>query len=559
MPAERTRFALVAACAALSVGFTALTATPALADGSPVGIGPVMTYQGERGDFSVPVWTDASGAALSSVTATLRSGDTVVADGIALADEGSGRWSVPDNALLKLTEDGGPIPQLGDYAIDITATDDQSNTATRTDAGTLDFNLVPAIRTADDGSYGFTVSRIPTRDDKNIVASGRLVGIQPGSGDLVPLAGRTVRLTRAYDYDSPSVDTAFPVTADADGRFTSGDIDIAEQGSLSADFSEHTADVDGSTDAVEAVYPKATPVTVTATANRVRVLPGQTVTITGDVRTNTDSTGVGGALVKVGFSGTGIKPVIATADAAGHFTATLTVVEGAYISSWSAYEDDPYLYGTTSAGGSLVVPDSSEFRKVKSAISADVKVTFSGSLVRTYDHDEGMYGQTVRLEYSKNGVDGWDKLATTTTSDDGSFKVSAWGALDGHYRVRHATTDNLAGSESAPVRLTRTNTRVFSISATPAKVAKGGTVTVKGTLKEYRSGSWKAYAGQKVYLYFQKKGSTSWTYITSGKTGSTGVAKLKGKATKDGYWLIQYFGDAKHFDSDGVKDYVDVR
>jgi hypothetical protein len=131
--------------------------------------------------------------------------------------------------------------------------------------------------------------------------------------------------------------------------------------------------------------------------------------------------------------------------------------------------------------------------------------------------------------------------------------------VDGYYRVHHFISDELAASYSTPVRLNRTNTNVYSISATPAKVSKGATVTVKGTLKEYKNGSWKAYAGQKVYLYFQKKGSTSWTYITSGKTGSNGAAKLKGKATKDGYWLIQYFGDSKHFDSDGVKDYVDVR
>jgi hypothetical protein len=84
-------------------------------------------------------------------------------------------------------------------------------------------------------------------------------------------------------------------------------------------------------------------------------------------------------------------------------------------------------------------------------------------------------------------------------------------------------------------------------------------VTVTGVLKEHRTSAWTVYKSQHVELFFEKKGTTKWTYITSGKTDSHSKATLKGKATADGVWLIQYFGDSKHFNSDGTADFVNVR
>jgi hypothetical protein len=109
------------------------------------------------------------------------------------------------------------------------------------------------------------------------------------------------------------------------------------------------------------------------------------------------------------------------------------------------------------------------------------------------------------------------------------------------------------------VKATGKLTRMYSIKASATKVNKGATVTFTGTLKEYVSGTWRPYKSKHVELFFQKKGSTKWTYTASGTTSSTGKATLKGKPTSDGKWLIQYFGDAKHYNSDGTAVYVDVR
>lgn len=571
-PAKRTAFALVAASAALSV---ALTATPALADpASPLGIGVARTVDSQRGTFTVPVWTDASGAAVTSVQAVIRDTDgSAVGDPLTLQQSGD-VWAVASDAPLKLTEDGGSVPHLGRYAIDVTATDDQGDTVTRSGAGTLDFTLRPDFTGAGEGTGPWgqnTLVLSPSTLDKDHRATGaddHLVGIQPGSGDLVPIAGRTVAVTRSSQSDVNSYllgPDAASATTGADGRFTTGPLQADGSVALTAEFSENSDEVHGS--ATLTGYPTYSQTTgyLTAGANLKRAAPGQKVTISGYVRSGTSATSPGIAGAHVTVSPNGYAPsgqpgeVTVTTDAAGHFSGAVTAAPDA-MSGWSAALADRFVTGDK-ANGSVVVPEYSSFVNLKSTLAATGKVTVKGRIVATYARNSAIYhGQVVHLEYSKDGSTGWKDLGTTTQgADSSSFSITKWGYVDGYYRVHHFISDELAASYSTPVRLNRTNTNVYSISATPAKVSKGATVTVKGTLKEYKNGSWKAYAGQKVYLYFQKKGSTSWTYITSGKTGSNGAAKLKGKATKDGYWLIQYFGDAKHFDSDGVKDYVDVR
>jgi hypothetical protein len=90
-------------------------------------------------------------------------------------------------------------------------------------------------------------------------------------------------------------------------------------------------------------------------------------------------------------------------------------------------------------------------------------------------------------------------------------------------------------------------------------VKAGRTVTVTGTLQEYRSGAWRAFTRRHVELWFLAKGAKTWSRVTSGSTDTHGRATLHGKAAKDGRWLLQYWGDATHFDSGGTSDYVDVR
>ncbi|MFD9003058.1 hypothetical protein ACFV0T_19100 [Streptomyces sp. NPDC059582] len=556
MPAERSSLTLAAAIAVVA---SLLTAAPALADDAgPVGIGAARTAW-NRGIFTVTAWTDAPGAAVTSVSARVRAGDTVVAEVPALTRTGS-TWEVPADAALKLVEDGGTMPHLGAYAIDVSATDDQGHTTTRSEAGTLDFTLTPALIDAD-GAERLEFTRLPTYDRRSLGATDRLVGIEPGTGDRVPIEGRTVEVTRAYDGGRPRPDDTFTAVTDAEGRFTTEDLDLANWANFTARFTEDSGQVHGKATAFGRPSISPTKVSVTATADLTRVLPGQKVTVTGTVSTGggPDTAGLAGIPVRVNlrYFGRDSQALTATTDATGHFSAVLNPPAGLGVDGWSVGPADMYL-SATPATGSLVVPEESLLRKVKSSIAASGLVKVTGQLQRAYS-DDSTDAESVRLEYSADGRTGWKSLTTAKSGYYGDFTLSAWGYVDGYYRVHHLTSDRLAESTTAPVRLTRVNTRMYSLKASSTKVKKGTGVTFTGALKEYVSGTWRPYKGRHVELFFQKKGSTKWTYVASGTTSSTGTATLKGKPTADGKWLIQYFGDATHFDSDGTAVYVDVR
>ncbi|MEV3854059.1 hypothetical protein AB0J38_06995 [Streptomyces sp. NPDC050095] len=127
-------------------------------------------------------------------------------------------------------------------------------------------------------------------------------------------------------------------------------------------------------------------------------------------------------------------------------------------------------------------------------------------------------------------------------------------------RVHYVLTNRFTESTGPVAHLTRRATRIASLNAGPEPVTKGKSVRVTGFLQEANSG-WKPMKYTRVSLYFQAKGSTAWTYVTAGKTDSTGWVALNGKATKDGTWVIRYYasGDSTHFYSTSYADYVDVR
>ncbi|GAA1359061.1 hypothetical protein [Streptomyces beijiangensis] len=558
MRSKRT-LALVTAVAAVSA---VLTAAPAFADdAATVGIGVARTVDDQRGTFRVTAWTDATGAALSKVTATLRDGDQTVAT-TPLVGAGDGVYT--PEAVLKLTEDGGPLPHLGRYAIDVTAEDDQGHTVTRDNAGTLDFTLRPAFQnTGDQGRLGIT--RTADWDNRGQAVTDKLIGIEPGSGDTVPIEGRTVTVTRTYDSSMPDrkADATLSAATDAQGAFTTPDFALDWYGSYRAGFSADDSQVHGTADGYTYTELQRTTVYVTATADRTRAEPGQKVTVSGTVRTGTGTTGapVAGAQVvlsggSIGY-GDRIGDVTVTTDATGHFTGAFTATPGSYNSAWYATLGGTFLSGEP-VSGTLVVPQDSVYLAPRISLASDGRVTATARLVRTYDRVGAIYqDQTTHLEYSKDGKTGWKSIGSAKTTYE-TAKPSGWGYTTGYYRLHHPTSDELAQSYSSVVHLSRVSTRVEGNNAAPEPVKKGAKVTVTGTLKEYKSG-WKALGGRSVRLYFQAKGSKTWTYITAGKTDSKGRAKLTGKAAKDGVWLLQYFGDSVHFDSYATADYVDVR
>ncbi|MEV8589650.1 hypothetical protein AB0424_22225 [Streptomyces sp. NPDC051180] len=521
---------------------------------SPVSIGPAVTDDQQRGIFHVAAWTDVPGVTVTKVAVTIRKGDTVVAEIPSLPEYSwvKGRFGLTSADPLKLTEDGGTLPALGRYSLDVTATDSQGNTGTRTDAGTLDFTLKPQLE------FGLST---PGWDDRTTVPSGTLTGVQPGSGDLVPITGRSVDIRRITPEAGP-VQSA--VTTET-GAFTGQAYTVARPGDdFRVAFAEESEEVHGSVAYTHTLYSvRPHTVSVQATADRVRVLPGQQAVVTGRMTDpQNGGTPLAGQQVQVGPSWystlmSGFAKTVTT-DADGRFTATIPALPGLRVDSWAAVPVDPYQSFGTAVGGRLVMPQEARIILGSRVLTNEGKVTATGTLRATYDA-EAYFDEPLYLEVSPDGRTGWRRIALSTASNYYATTMTA-ASRGGYYRFRHPETDVFAGTTSAVFRLARTEARVIGLNAGPEPVAKGGTLTTTATLQHYTGGAWRAYGNGAVALQFLAKGSTTWRNVATGRSASTGKVTLKAKATVDGSWRIRYWGDATHFHAPvAAPDYVDVR
>ncbi|MER8041928.1 hypothetical protein [Streptomyces sp. NPDC094032] len=552
------RLSAVALVTALTLG---AAATPALAEEpaptpTPVGIGRAVTQDNQRGNFRVTAWTDAPQATVSKVSAKVRQGDTVLADIPELLQSTPGTFTLPADATLKLTEDQGTIPALGTYAIDVTATDSLGNTVTRADAGTLDFTLRPLLT--------FAVGK-PGWNDRFIRPQGKLTGIQPGSGDEVPLTGRSVSYQRATPEEGPA-DSA--VTTDT-GEFAGAPIPATRAyESYKATFTENSSEVHGSASDWRYFSEwQARKMTVTATADKTRAVTGEVVTITGKV---TDPDNGGAPLadqpVKVTLGAPHDYyheatpfPQIVRTDADGNYTAKLVAAAGPNASGWTVESADLFQ-AFSSIQGTLVMPLDTRTTTVGYSLGPDARLKVYGQLRSPYERWSGSSSyETVLLEQSPDGRTGWKKIGSTGfySSTRASFGMAVWNK-GGYFRLRHLTSDYYAESVSSPFRVVRAETRILNVNAAPEPVRKGSTVTVTGTLQHNVAG-WKPLAYKQLQLQFRAKGSSKWITVAKGNTAPNGNIALKHKATVDGVYNLVYVADSAHFQASGVADYVDVR
>ncbi|MFJ4908867.1 hypothetical protein ACIQCR_27840 [Streptomyces sp. NPDC093249] len=558
MRADRRRaFAPLAATltTTLAAGLLLGAAAPvtAAAAPSPIGIGPAVTEDDQRGSFRVNAWTDTPGTTVTGLSATLRRGDTVVE--VPVVPEFSwdkGRFGL-SYAPLKLTEDGGTLPSLGRYAIDVTAVDSRGNRHTRTDAGVLDFTLRPQL--------GFSLSP-PGWDDRSTVPSGTLTGVQPGSGDSVPLTGRAVDIRRTTPVETPAQS---PVTSET-GAFTGeAYADVRPGDTFRVSFSENSDEVHGKLSFDRGAHTwRSRSVDVTARVDRTRVLPGQEAVVTGRM-TDPQNEGapLAGQQVRVGpnwgSSATTAFSKVVTTDADGRFTGRIPALPGQRAVGWSVEPVDPYQRFTTTVAGPLAHPQEAKILVGSRVLTNEGRVTATGTLRAVYDPQAFFDTQAVYLEVSPDGRTGWRKVATAWADNHNATTVKAT-SRSGYYRLRHPQSDVFAEAVSGVFRLARTEARIIGADAGPEPVRKGALVTATGTLQHHVSGAWRAYGNGTAVLQFQAKGSTAWRQVATGRSAANGRISLRAKATVDGSWRLRYYGDATHFHAPVPwADYVDVR
>ncbi|MFE3073480.1 hypothetical protein [Streptomyces sp. NPDC059247] len=537
--------------AGLLLGATA--PVTAAASPSPIGIGPAVTEAAQRGSFRVSAWTDAPGTTVTQVSATLRRGDTVIeVPAVPEYTWDKGRFGL-SYTPLKLTEDGGTLPSLGRYAIDVTAVDSRGNRHTRADAGVLDFTLRPEL--------AFSLSQ-PGWDDRTTVPTGTLTGVQPGSGDLVPLPGRTVDIRRTAPVETPAQS---PVTSET-GEFTGEAYTDVRPGEVfRVSYAENSEEVRGNLSFDRNLYTwRSHAVAVTARADRARVVPGQEAVVTGRM-TDPQNNGapLAGQQVRVGPDWTHVATTafskIVTTDADGRFTGKIPALPGQRAGGWSVTPVDPYQRFTTNVVGPLAHPQEAKFLLGSRVLTNEGKVTATGTLRAVYDSQAYFDTQAVYLEVSPDGRTGWRKIATGWASNYYSTTVTAT-SRGGYYRLRHPQSDFFDGAVSGVFRLARSEARIINADTGPEPVRKGALVTTTGTLQHHVGGAWRTYGNGTVVLQFQAKGSTAWRQVASGRSAANGRISLRAKATVDGSWRLRYYGDATHFHGQTPwADYIDVR
>ncbi|WP_328498050.1 hypothetical protein OHS59_39095 [Streptomyces sp. NBC_00414] len=112
---------------------------------------------------------------------------------------------------------------------------------------------------------------------------------------------------------------------------------------------------------------------------------------------------------------------------------------------------------------------------------------------------------------------------------------------------------------SATVRLQRAS-RIQSANATPEPVAKGGTITVTGTVQRanWSKHRYDNYGGRSVKLQFKPTGSSTYTTVKSVTASGTGHLKTTVTASQDGTWRWRYSGNTTTGAANSSGDHVDV-
>ncbi|MFI1015910.1 HtaA domain-containing protein [Streptomyces sp. NPDC020965] len=196
--------------------------------------------------------------------------------------------------------------------------------------------------------------------------------------------------------------------------------------------------------------------------------------------------------------------------------------------------------------GSAAVTTAPKSRTVRSGASTTFTAAAKGA-------------DAVQWERSTDRGTTWTPVAGATS---GSLSVKATAAVhNSRYRAVFTNAAGSVASSSATLTVTAVPSRITGFNAAPEPVAKGGKLTLTGTLQTAGAtdDTWRPLAKGAVVIEFRTKGGTTWTKATSATTGSQGTFSVTATATKDGDWRARYAGTPDRAASVGSGDTVDVK
>ncbi|WP_243769222.1 carboxypeptidase-like regulatory domain-containing protein [Streptomyces cyanogenus] len=441
------------------------------------------------------------------------------------------------------------LDALGDYTVDVEATDGSGETTVEPNAGTLHYQKQPVF-----SSFAVTPSE-PDIEHQTVTAAGDMAVRDPSTRETEPLPGATVNLS----FDGGGYETT--AVTDEAGHFAVPH-QLRQAGWVSADYNGGLGFAAAT--AIQ-VWPKAAPTRMVLDQSSFHVTAGQKITVTGTLQyqSGADWKPLSGIPLEMDYKECSTcSPVGATTDANGRFSFARTPygAKSVYEIAFTSYT--PFAQHST-ADVTAAVTATTKFTGFTASLDkyAQLKVTGTLDLIGRDVNDQA----SVDIQYSPDGRTGWSTKRTVKTTFGSQFVADKVpGYTDGYWRLRYAgsTTKDIKGSTSNSLRRNRALTRIKDANASPEPVTKGRTITVKGVLQErpVGSGTWRAYGYKKVQILFRPKGATSWYLMATVTTKSTGSFSKGFTARQDGTWVpVFLYPDSRHFVGDGAEDYVDVR
>lgn len=443
------------------------------------------------------------------------------------------------------------LADLGAYRVVVDLTDADGDTTTA--QGTYEYELEGKLTDLQ------VAPRSPDYAHQDVTVTGGFTVTDPRTGGTTPAANAPVDMEISSEADGTA-------TTGADGRFsytyrvTDASISYVNAW-LRLDDPFYQSRNNESVE-VRAVQ---SDTRVTLDTAELDVKAGQAATVSG-----TAEVYVGGAWKRLAgatvdeiwsdeFGGVASRPVT---DTDGRFTGKLTlpksgtvevqVRSGTYLKYAEPQKVKVYVAAKTSLTGFTATLD-------KYAVLTAKGRLHTGTSVPAGTDDK------VELQYSADGKTGWKTMRTVTpgSSDPDSgaaFKGTFDASYKGYYRAHFKGGRNWQESYSSTVHATRTPTRITDGNASPEPVRKGRTITYRGKLQHYTSGTWKAYSGQQVKILFRPKGSSGWYDMGNATTHSDGTFSKGCTASKDGTWVaVLLYPNSTHLVGSGREDYVDVR
>ncbi|GAA2614935.1 hypothetical protein SMC26_25470 [Actinomadura fulvescens] len=214
------------------------------------------------------------------------------------------------------------------------------------------------------------------------------------------------------------------------------------------------------------------------------------------------------------------------------------------------------LAPATAAGLVLVAPTTSHAADAPSITAITVKPSLA---VQT-----GHNRQKITVQIQTNAAD-VDASAIPVRGSGGlvfspkKIRDGLWEATDYLYNYEAAgtwTVDVTAwdadynDTKKSKTFQVRRGTYFAGFGASPSKVRRGKAISVAGQLRGLNSyGEYVPFRGQKVTIYFKKKGTQKWVRYAVVTTARNGKFTKRFKAKASGWWIAGYAGNATWYKS----------